>query len=254
MAVTWTRQIPAPLDRKLNLLAQQRTAPAKRIILDTRGIHSTSVASRSDLERFSLYAQRRHESVARTLALFELLRDREQLYAQRTLTVDHSGAVWQAFRGTHGAPACHTCPSHLNINSHLPTMATTSLPLRRHLIHEFADCMLMPVSVNAIDSIIDAEVGRELFADTAQMVLRERGATWQQGVDLFREGMRDHLPGAAEAFMSATPSGFVATDSTEQQQLDMAQAYYEGLFLHSSSSFGVTNFKAQVDREVQAAP
>jgi hypothetical protein len=81
------------------------------------------------------------------------------------------------------------------MNGLLPTLATRSLPLRWHIVNELAVCMLMPASVNAIDSIIDADVGRELFAETAHVLLRERGATWREGVDMFREGMRQHCLG-----------------------------------------------------------
>lgn len=117
------------------------------------------------------------------------------------------------------------------------------------MIVEFADCMLMPKSVNDVDSVIDSDIGRELFAATANVLLNERGATWREGVDFFRDHLRAPLSGAMEMYTRPGASSFKADDAT-QHRLDMVEAYYEGLFLHSSNAFSVDAFMEQVRREL----
>jgi hypothetical protein len=126
------------------------------------------------------------------------------------------------------------------------------MALRRHLIVEFADCMLMPATVNDVDSIIDAEIGRELFAGTADVLLNERGATWHEGVEFYRDGLRAPLSGAMEMYTRPGASHFQAGNTERQHMLEMVEAYYEGLFLHSSNKFRIASFMEQVRREMAA--
>ncbi|MGH8547004.1 MAG: hypothetical protein ACRERU_00050 [Methylococcales bacterium] len=160
------------------------------------------------------------------------------------------GAVWQAFQGTTTHNACHTCPTHLILDGQLPTQITGNRGLQRHMIIEFADCMLMPRSINNVDSAVDDILGRKVFAGAAERVLNEPGASWRDGLRVYRETMREVLGSVAELFNQPRGSGFQAGDAEVQEQLDILSAYYEGLFLHGENKIQIANFVVQVNQEM----
>jgi hypothetical protein len=245
------RQKVADFRARLNAILAGAGPRSGRIQIDTTGNRTGVVPFSNTEQQMVLYGQRRHESAARILALFEIARGylRQNLQNQR-LQVRHTHARWQAFRGTKTHNACHTCPAHLKINGRHPTQITGNRGLQRYLIIEFSDCMLMPRSINNVDSAVDDVLGRNAFANAVEKVLNEPDATWRDGLRLYRETMREALGSAAELFSRPLESGFQPADAGVQQQLDMLSAYYEGLFLHSENKIQIDNFVHQVNQEM----
>lgn len=245
----WSRQEVTDFSRRLIPFAQMDRAPDRRLYIDTTGSRTKSVSSWNDADRFVLYGARRQETVARLFAHFEIAR---QVAPARKdghrFDVEPAGAVWQACSGTKDRPACHTAPTHLRIDGGLPTLVTNSIALRQHIIADFADCMLMPVHVNRIDSVIDVATGKQAFAKVSQKLLDESGMTWDQGLSYFREKMRESLYLPSEHGRTE----YKANTDTQQIQLEMVEAYYEGLFLHSANSFQIDNLKNRVCQEIEA--
>src|SRR5688572_725442 len=97
-SIPWTRQslAIAALSRRVDNLARRSQPSTSRSFIDQKGTHSKVGRSRSDAERFVQYGQRRHETLARLCALFELTRDHRQP-GTAVITVTSSGAVWQAY-------------------------------------------------------------------------------------------------------------------------------------------------------------
>jgi hypothetical protein len=228
------------------IISGQRTK--RRIHIDTTGNQTQRVPSGSDEDRLTLYGQARHHSVARALGLFEIVREHEGLHRRaRAVRVQNAGALWQAYQGNETHNACHTCPSLLRLNGQLPTLITRNRGLQRHIVIEFADCMLLPRSINNIDKVVDETVGRESFARAATLVLNEAGANWHDGLELFKEEMRSVFGYVAESLIGGQQ--FQVADAGQQQALDAFLAYYEGLYLHSASTVQMQNFAAEVHAE-----
>lgn len=246
----WSRQEVTVFLRRLSTLAQMDSAPDTRLHINRTGSQTKSVSSRNDAERFVLYGARRQETVARLFAHFEIARDvAPTRKGGHRYHVERAPAVWQAFRGTKEHPACHTAPTHLRIDKALPTLITNSIALRQHMIVDFADCMLMPASVNRIDSVIDVLAGKEAFAKTSELLLNKRGMTWDEGLSRFREAMREplYLPNECER-----AGQFTEGNDAAQTRLAMLEAYYEGLFLRSANGFGIENMKKRICQEIEA--
>ncbi len=226
-----------------------------RIQIDTTGHRSRAVPSKTLEQALARYGMRRFESVSRVLTLFEMARRIEDLDRRsRRPRVTPSGAVWQAFTGTRDANACHTCPCHLQIDGHLPTLITRNRGLQRHLIIAFADCMLMPRAINEVDIAVDDTFGRAAFADAAQAVLNEPGVGWREATERFREQARDLMGPVHEILFGRAGGRFHPDDSEDRMRLDALGAYYEGLFLTPIDERANSAFAADVLREIGNVP
>lgn len=244
------RQSAAYFRHRLNSLAVRGSAGSSRTYIDTTGNHTRRQPTRSVEEKLKVYGERRYHSVARVLALFEIARDTERL--TKPVVVESSGAVWQAYKDSSGGAnnACHTCPTHLQLDGKLPTLITRNKGLRRYMIVEFADCVSLPRSVNNIDSIVDDLAGRQAFVNAASLVLNKRDARWQQGLEAFREDMRGLLGDMAETIMRPPGPAYRASSELNQERLDVLLAYYEGIFLTSVASIRMDNFIRQIRAEM----
>lgn len=244
------RQSVADFRNRLNSMAMRGGACGDRIYVNASGSRTRRQPTRSAEERLKVYGERRYHSVARILALFEIARDTEQL--RKPVMVESSGAVWQAYKDASGGinNACHTCPTHLQLDGKLPTLITRNRGLRRHMIVEFADCVSLPRSVNNIDSIVDDLAGRQAFVGAASLVLNKRDTRWSDGLDAFREDMRGLLGDMAETLMRPPGPAYRASSELNQERLDVLLAYYEGIFLTSTASIRMDNFIRQVRAEM----
>lgn len=226
------RQQVAQFRQRLDALVTARTPGPGRELIDRSGHASRAIPFKNLEQRLVQYGHRRFESAARVLGLLEFIRDREALHARhRPVEVAAGPVVWQAFQGTRDDNACHTCPTHVQLDGQLPTLITGDHGVRRHLIVELADCMLMPRAINEIDMVVDEQFGRVAFVSAAGLVLNERGMPWQQGVAQLREDARDLMGGAFDALFASEAKTFKADDPADQLRLDMLSAYYEGFFL-----------------------
>jgi hypothetical protein len=218
-----------------------------RINTTTTGSRITVVPS-TDLEhRMILYGQRRHHSAARIMALFEIARITENLHTRANpVTTTPQGAVWQAFGGTTANNACHTCPCHLQLDGNLPTLITTNRGLQRYLVLEFADCMLMPRSINEVDMVVDDGIGKVAFANAAALVLNNANAGWRQGLDRFKSQMRELLGPVGVMMQQARGNSHQIQD----ERIHALCGFYEGLFYQRESNLQMDNFIAQVTREM----
>lgn len=222
-----------------------------RIPIDTTGNKSRAVPFKSHEDQLVYYGKRRFESVARMLSIFEIIREAEKLDQQiKPVQLEATGAVWQAFRGTTESNACHTCPTHLQLNGHLPTLITKNRGLQRHIIIEFADCVLMPRTINEIDIVMDETIGKSAFLAASEVVINERGTRWQEGLDLFREEVRDFLGPARDILLDTTTHHFKANNSVDDIRIDMISAYYQGMFLTSLNTNSIDTLVTQVKSEI----
>lgn len=244
------RQSAAEFRRRLDSMAMRGGTGGHRMYIDSTGSRTRRQPTRSMEEKLKAYGERRYHSVARILALFELARDTEQF--RKPVVVESSGAVWQAYKDASGGAsnACHACPTHLQLDGKLPTLITRNQGLRRYIIVEFADCVSLPRSVNNIDSLVDDLAGRQAFVGAASLVLNSRDSRWSDGLDAFREAMRDLLGDMAETIMRPPGPAYRASSELNQQRLDVLLAYYEGIFLTGTASIRMDNFIRQVRAEM----
>lgn len=246
---TMYRQQVADFRKRLSALADRQQAKPERVMIDTTGNRSRVVPSRTEEERFTIYGRRRYFSIARVLALMELLRDLENLpLKESSVEVKAVGAYWQAFQGTSDMPACHTCPALLLLNGQLPTLMTNNLGLRRHIVVEFADCMLMPQLVNKLDRLLDDVSGWEAFERAAFDLLndRSRKRTWRDALTAYSEGMRQMFP----EMIAIIERDVKFADPEQNRIFDAMKAYYEGLFLTPINVPEMSNFLATVKAEI----
>lgn len=223
----------------------------ERLFVDTTGNRSRTVPSKSDDHRIKLYGERRLESVARVLSIFEMLRNAENLHQRpKPIEPTSSGAVWQAFKGTSDCNACHTCPTHLQLDGQLPTLLTKSIGLQRHIVIEFADCVLMPRSINEIDKVLDEAAGRSAFEDAARLVLNEEGATWQEGVSIFREGVGEFLGPAREMLFDRSGKCYAPDSSKNKALIEVVSGYYEGMYVSCLNDKAIENLVRQAAAEM----
>jgi hypothetical protein len=242
------RQQVGGFRERLNRIVNRRSG-RRRVFIDTTGNRTRTVPHASSEELLVLYGQARHHSVARILSVFEIAREVEHLDRRsRRLRAEPRGAFWQAYKGNTSHNACHTCPSLLNVDGQLPTLLTSNRGLRRHMIIEFADCMLVPRSINNdIDRIVDDQVGATAFARAAELVLNEPGADWHAGLVLFRQQMRSLFDYLVDA--RSNTLAFDSLSERNQEILDTLAAYYEGLYLHTPNDTLMQNFAATVRAE-----
>jgi hypothetical protein len=186
-------------------------------------------------------------------ALLAIVRDTEQL-AQRLppVEVTASGAHWQAFTGTDDNNACHTCPCLLLFNGQHPTHISKNRVLQRHLVVEFADCMLMPRGINGIDKVVDEKIGSEAFVEAAAHMLHHADAGWRDGLQVFDRGMSDIYVNA-HAYLYGAPSQPQPRRDAEEQVLMVVCAYYEGLEAARTNAVAVDNYRRELLRELGAA-
>jgi hypothetical protein len=245
------RQSASFFRSRLNTIAARTRVGKSRIHIDSGGNHTRRQPSRSMEEKLRNYGERRYHSVARILALFEIVRKTERLSAP--VRVESKGAVWQAYVDRSGGVdnACHTCPCHLQLDGKLPTMITGNKGLRRHLVLEFADCVSLPRSVNNIDSIVDEIAGRQAFVRAASLVLNQPDTGWAEGLELFREDMRELLGDMVETITRPPGPEYRASSELNQERLDVLLAYYEGIFLTSTASIRMGHFIGQVEAEMR---
>lgn len=247
------RQEVETFRRRLDAILAGAGPRKGRIRIDTTGYRSRAVPSKTLEQALARYGARRFESVSRVLALFETARRVERLDQRgKRLRAVPSGAVWQAYAGTEDANACHTCPCHLQIDGHWPTSITTNRSLQRHLIIEFADCMLMPRAINEVDIAVDDIFGRAAFATAAQAVLNEPGTGWREATERFRDEARDLLGPMLEILFGHAGGRFRPDDADDRLRLDALGAYYEGLFLTPINERAITAFIVEVRREMGA--
>lgn len=243
------RQKTSECVEKLNRMGKIKKPGSGRRIIDGNRDHTSLVITASDLQRLELYAERRYTSVARIMLLLSLLREHEWERLSRPVTVEPRGAYWQGFQGTRQENACHTCPSLLLLNGQIPTLATTNMGLRRHLIVEFSDCMMMPRRINNLDKIVDDRIGRHAFTRAAAQVLNNRNMDWLAGTEAFTDEM-------GQVFSAITPEKmntlikYRADDDTALSKLDVAMAYYQSLYYTHPSRLKMETFRAQVEAEM----
>jgi hypothetical protein len=229
------------------MLAQQHDiGAARRFHIDTTGNRSRDAGFRSDEARLVHYAQRRYSSIARICALLAIVRDAGNL-AQRVPPVEVTtrGAYWQAFVGTEDHNACHSCPCLLLLDGQWPTLITDNPGLRRHIVVEFADCMLMPRSINGIDKIVDERLGAGAFALAAAHVLHTAGAGWAQGLAVFDAAMADVYANVHD-ILFLPPTQKQPRRSDEEQAIEVLCAYYEGLHASREQPNAIENFRREV--------
>ncbi|WP_426689821.1 hypothetical protein [Rhodanobacter ginsengiterrae] len=244
------RQSASSFRSRLNAIASRTSVGKNRIYVDSSGNRTRRQPTQSMEEKLKYYGERRYHSVARILALFEMVRRTERL--GRPVLVESTGAVWQAYRDRSGGVdnACHTCPSHLQLDGKLPTLITRNRGLQRYLVLEFADCVSLPRSVNNIDSIVDEIAGRQAFVAAARLVLNQPDTGWLQGLEAFREDMRGLLGDMVETITRPPGPEYQASSVLNQERLDVLLAYYEGIFLTSTASIRMGNFIRQVEAEM----
>lgn len=245
------RQQPGDFRKRIEQILRGRHAPgSRRVHLDTTGTRTWRVPFRTVEEHLKLYGEARHLSVARILALFQIVRQVEGLGAStHRVRVEATGALWQAYQGTTDFNACHTCPTLVLLDGQLPSQVTRNRGLQRHIVLEFSDCMLMPRAVNEVDMLVDEVVGREAFVSAVDHVLNG-GADWRQGVETFREGMSELLGPIGEALLFPQTPHFQLRDPADQHFLDVLSAYWEGLYLHDVTGHAMQNFVLQVRNEM----
>ncbi|MDJ0656369.1 MAG: hypothetical protein QNJ40_19575 [Xanthomonadales bacterium] len=240
------RQRVAEHRDRLNDFAMGNLPQGRRVHINKAGHKTRFTPSRSDHERLTIYGRRRYYSVARVMALFEIVREHENLGGGNSpIRVDAAGAYWQAFGGTTDAPACHTCPALLMLDGNLPTLITHNMGLRRHIIVVFADCMMMPALVNRVDRYFDDSLGWPAFESSASRVLNE-GAGWQDGLGYYTEAMRE-IFGDMIAIINGNAR---FSDPETQQSFEACQAFYEGLFLTALNHAEMTNYIRSVRLEM----
>lgn len=247
----YRQQVPDFIEKIDKLLATLIQPGTGRKYLDPQGHRSRSVATESNLQRMNIYGYERYESVARVLGLFEVMRELEGFHSKvRSVIPTSSGAVWQAFKGTKDSNACHTCPTHLQLDGQLPTLKTSNIGLKRHIIIEFANCILMPRSINEIDTVFDEQAAKSSFIEAATVILNEKGASWREGTSIFREGVRDFLGPAHDLLFDPSSKAIAARSPEDQERVDMFFAYYEGIFLTPLNTASVENMLVQVKTEI----
>jgi hypothetical protein len=224
-----------------------RPQAGERRDIDTTGNRSRTQGFKTDEARLFAYAQRRYASVARVCVLMEAVRKVPGRQLKRP-TVAPAGAWWQAFGGNHEFNACHTCPCLLTFDGLLPTQLTTNTGLRRHLVNEFADCMLMPQSINAIDKLVDEQFGRDAFVRAADHVLNQPKASWSDGLDVFDAQMADIYANARDVLFSHEPHR-LPRPPAQEAALDTLCTYYEGMEASRRNRKAVQNFVVEVLRE-----
>lgn len=245
------RQQVAIFRKQLDDIIASPAKKSERLVIDKAGYQSRAVPYKSLEQRMVFYGTRRFETVARVMSIFAILRDSEKLYGRkRPVQPSSTGAVWQAFTGTQTDNACHTCPTHIQLDGHLPTLQTKNVGLKRHIIIEFADCVLMPRSINEIDKVFDEGAGKVSFLDAAEVILNERGMTWNQGVEIFRDGVRDLLSPARDILFDTSGKTYVARSAVDQARIDMVSAYYQGLYLEPINATSIDTLANQVKSEM----
>ncbi|MEL7449623.1 MAG: hypothetical protein AAFN78_10460 [Pseudomonadota bacterium] len=246
---TQYRQQVAEFRNRLTDFAQGDVPQGKRIHIDKEGRRSRFMPSPTAIERMTLYGKRRFNSIVRVMALFEVTREHENLAARSTpVTVTAAGAYWQAFQGTTLEPACHTCPGLLMLDGELPTLITSNIGLRRHIIVAFADCMIMPVSINKVDRYFDDSLGWPAFEHAASMVLNS-GRSWRDGVSAYAEGMRLIFGD----MISILNRDYFISDPELREQFEACKAFYEGLFLTPINQAEMNNYLSSVRAEMNIA-
>jgi hypothetical protein len=80
------------------------------------------------------------------------------------------------------------------LDGYYPTLLTSNMGLRRHIVLDFADCMRMPVLINKIDRLLDDNAGWAAFEQGGSVILNSPGVSWAVGVGTYKEGMRDMFP------------------------------------------------------------
>lgn len=241
------RQHVAEFRMRLNQFAVEQTREKKRVMIDTTGGRSRAVPSRSEDEQFTIYGRRRYFSVARIMALMQLLRDKEGLATRgHPVKVEAVGAYWQAFQGTEKSPACHTCPALLKLDGELPTLMTSNKGLRRYLIVEFADCMIMPQFINKIDRLLDDVSGWVAFAEAASGILNDAKQSWSHALAAYSENMRQMFP----ELIDIIERDMQFADPELNRTFAAMKAFYEGLFLTPINRPEIGNFLATVQAEM----
>ncbi len=254
------RQPVRDFHNRLTLLARTtQLEQGKRVLIDTTGHSSKVTPSKSLAHRLHLYGQRRLTTVARLLLLIQkAAADNRSL---KTSEVSATGAFWQAFRGVYDMPACHTSPCLLLFDGHLPTTPVKNLALKRHLIVNFGDCMLMPRAVNKIDSVMDDHIGRYALVDSAAMVLK--GASPLEASHEYAQTLRELY--ASLLNLSPTELQKVQTSMTRPDRKDIvadgdlqiaydALSTYDEVLMHGVSKNELHQFEQQVDAELADLP
>ena len=232
------RQSIDTLRSRLTNLARETHTRGYRPIVDSTGNRTRFTPGSDAYTRLRHYGERRYLSVCRVMVLMQLLRELE--HPASKIEVRHARAYWQSVTGTRDMNACHTCPALLTLDDELPTLFTTNLGMRRHLILAFADCMLMPRWINELDIDIDTALGRKAFAEAARRTINSATHDWQQGVTFYKETMREILGLARDL------------SSSENQHVVAVQGFYEGMFLTSHIK-EMQNYVRAVAAEIGAA-
>ena len=231
------RQSIDTLRTRLTNLARETHTRGYRPIVDSTGSRTRFTPGSDAYTRLRKYGERRYLSVCRVMVLMQQLRDLEQPSA--AVAVRHTRAYWQSVTGTRDMNACHTCPALLTLNDELPTLFTTNMGMRRHLILAFADCMLMPRWINELDIDIDTALGRDAFAEAAHRTINRDVHGWEQGVTFYKETMRE-IFGLAKDL-----------SATENEHVLAVQGFYEGMFLTSHAN-DMRNYEREVVAEIGA--
>jgi hypothetical protein len=224
------------------------TIPRGRAQIDTTGSRSQTQGFKTQEARLMAYAERRYTSVARVCVLLALTRDTPGL-SLKDAEVGHAGAYWQAFKGNDDFNACHSCPALLTFDGQLPTVLTTNRGLQRMLVVEFADCMLMPKSINGIDKLVDEQFARNAFVAAARHILQTPGAGWEDGLGVFDAQMADVYENARQILFGA-PIQRSPRPPEQEALLDTLCAYYEGMEASRRNRQAIENFRREAMQEI----
>ena len=243
-------ELRARLDAMLATTATH-ALPKGRAQIDTTGNRSQSQGFKTQEARLMSYAERRYTSVARVCVLLALVRDTPGR-ALPNAKVDHAGAYWQAFKGNADFNACHSCPALLTFDGQLPTVLTTNRGLQRLLVVEFADCMLMPKSINGIDKLVDEQFARDAFVAAAGHILQTPGSGWEDGLAVFDAQMADIYENC-RTILFGTPIQRSPRPPEQEALLDTLCAYYEGMEASRRNRQAIENFRREAVREIGVA-
>lgn len=132
-------QFRAELD---NIIATPKKS-SRRLMIDPTGDFSRALPSKSMEQKMVAYGAQRFETVARVMSIFAILRDSEKLHEGKKITTTPAAAVWQAFPGTKENNACHTCPTHIQLDGMLPTLKTKNVGLQTVIAYLLSNNVLI---------------------------------------------------------------------------------------------------------------
>lgn len=149
------------------------------------------------------YLNRRQQIVGKILLTAQKIRENP---SQKIKTIEAKGAFWQYCKGLANMPACHTSPCLIVFNQQLPHIFTSHPGLRREIILNFADVMLMPDFINKVDSFVDDSIGsKEAMVQAMHMLIFEK-MDYLKALEHYRKVRSDNLNEFLSGFSPITSS------------------------------------------------